>query len=765
MEMDEKLDNDIDKTISTKCIKGHKFKVPREKISCSASGKSFVTLCPKCNSVARLRKEDVFELYGINPRDHVAVGNLYASLVAGGVPDQGETTSTPPQAEAPAPVPFVGKDDEPDLNEEEEDEEDEEEEDEEEEDEEEEDDDQEYTAVVETVPDVTGKKKTVQRMRLVVEDEDEEDDGEYERSKTPVKRSKKPQERKQERKQVKKARRPAGRYEEDFEEEDMEEEEEQPQRRSRKPQREQQQATVEEEFDPNEVIMELLEESGLDNATIDRIADYVYMQPTGWQPPALAGILELYISPASAKKIALRYSAELSKEEQRRSREQAVMGMMGGLSNNTRLFNPAPMNSPPLNTPLQGGFPQQFPPQSFPGQFPAGQQFPPQQQGFAQDYRAPPAPRGVTAYETEKMIDAKLDVKFKELAEVLVSSKREEAAAAEAREMRNLVFEILKDRTGQAQTPANVQNPQVTEFMKTQGGLVDTLLKVALDKKPSSLMDDPFMKIMLQELISSKKSTAPSLGTTSEELRQRIELQRLANDLEMSQAEFKDKQDGRVFTRDLASQALSKIGEAAASAYIESQRIQAETAKAIAAQERVARIQGTLPQQKTAVINEPEPQKPEESPTETHGAMPGDEHKVKAVPDETGNIHLPCPVCNTTMTAKPGDKEVVCPLCKTRYTARASAPVVEPDPATEPSPVIEPVPVIEPEPVIKPKPVIDLTPEPDPVIEPTEERFVPVSGSGEVDHDISDLVDSDKQFAPKKYGRHAPRRKVIANPQ
>ena len=61
MEIDEKLDNDIDKTISTKCTKGHKFKVPREKMTRRVQGKSFVTLCPKCNSVARLRREDVFE--------------------------------------------------------------------------------------------------------------------------------------------------------------------------------------------------------------------------------------------------------------------------------------------------------------------------------------------------------------------------------------------------------------------------------------------------------------------------------------------------------------------------------------------------------------------------------------------------------------------------------------------------------------------------------------------------------------------------------
>ena len=77
-----------------------------------------------------------------------------------------------------------------------------------------------------------------------------------------------------------------------------------------------------EEFDPNEILMELIEESGLDKATVDRIADYVYMQPTGWQPAAIKGILEMYISPASANKIAMRYSAEIMKEEKKRERER-----------------------------------------------------------------------------------------------------------------------------------------------------------------------------------------------------------------------------------------------------------------------------------------------------------------------------------------------------------------------------------------------------------------------------------------------------------
>ena len=173
------------------------------------------------------------------------------------------------------------------------------------------------------------------------------------------------------------------------------------------------------------------------------------------------------------------------------------------------------------------------------------------------------------------------------------------------------------------------------------------------------------MKILVQELLSSKKSTSVPLANTSEELGQRIQLQRLANELELAQADFRDKQEGRVFTRDLASQALSKIGEAAASAYIETQRIQAEAAKSIAEQDRIAKMRGLIPQQpqppqhppaQVAAVKASEPHKSRETPTERQGAVPEAEStKVKAVPDELGNIILPCPTCGSDMKARVGD--------------------------------------------------------------------------------------------------------------
>ena len=146
-----------------------------------------------------MRKEEVLELFGINPRDPVAVGNLFASLtnqstqpVSNGVPTNGasfQDTVSAGGAKFQKSKPVADEDeidDEDDLEDEEDADEDQEDDE-----EEEEDDDKEYTAQVETAPDVTGKKKTVQRFRTVSDEDeeaDDEDDEEYQR--TPVKAGK-----------------------------------------------------------------------------------------------------------------------------------------------------------------------------------------------------------------------------------------------------------------------------------------------------------------------------------------------------------------------------------------------------------------------------------------------------------------------------------------------------------------------------------------------------------------------------------------------
>ena len=683
VELDEKIDDDIGKTISTKCIKGHKFQVPKEKIQTSSTGKSFVTLCPKCNGVARLRKDEVYELFGINPRDHVAVGKLYESLAIGSTPAQGQTSQSPPTvggAPDGSPVDVPPEDEDDDEDDEDGDDFDEEDDD---EDDEDEDEDEEFTAIVETVPDVTGKKKSVSRFRVTGYEDDDEEPEDDPRDRTPVKASKKVE------KPAKKPRAKAQRRE--VEEDDEMDEEQAPTRQPRSRGRASIPAVEETEFDPNDVLKDLIEESGLDETTIGRIFDYIDMQPDGWQPAAIQGVLQMYISPGSATKISQRYQAELYREEKRRAREQQMMNLIGNPSGNMKLFDPSVPNTSPINSPLRQAmpgfapngsqFPQggQFTPQ---GQFAQQGQFAPQGQfsndpyatsrGFLPDMPRAPAPRGVSALDVERLIDAKLDGVVEKLAKAMGESKREDLMAQEAKEMRMMMLELLKTNMTAKSADDSKPDPMLTQLMTNQASMLNTLMQDRLSAKPADPMYNPLMKILLQETLSKKPTSAPPLATTSEELSQRIQLQRLANELELAQADFKDKQDGRAFTRDLAGQALSKIGESVASAYIETQRIQAEAQKEIAAQQAraVGMTRGT-PQGAAAVQMATAPQVGMPQQPEDAGSEPSAMHKVRGVPSSDGTVTMPCPTCGSTITAKPGDTTVICNVCKTTYKATA----------------------------------------------------------------------------------------------
>jgi uncharacterized Zn finger protein (UPF0148 family) len=690
-EIGEEIDGDIDKTISTRCIKGHKFQVPKEKIQTSSTGKSFVTLCPKCNGVARLKKDEVYGLFGVNPRDHIAVGNLFSSLAIGNVPRTGETSAVPPTVSADVPGTPVSADpsddDDPEIDESGDDDGDDsdadEDDEDDEDDDEDEDDDTEYTAVVETTPDITGKKKTVKRFRVLSDEDEPEDDSEEDdpRDRTPIQSPKKV------RQPVKKTRGKVSRR--DYEEEDMDEEEPQ---RSRKRSAHRRSPTVLEEdvFDPNEVLKDLIEESGLDENTVGRIFDYIDMQPDGWQPAAAQGVLQLYLSPASAQKISQRYQAEIYKEDKKRTREQQMMNLIGTPSGNMRLNDTsAGMNLPPMNAPLQqqgfinpGMNPQRasFPPQGGYGaggfQQPGFHQFPPQgavdpyaprrdPDGYGMGYRAN-QPRGVSAYEVERLIDSKLDGVVEKLAKAMGETKREDAIATEAKELRMMMMEMMKERMSSAVSPSTQpqQNPQVAMMMQNQSDLLGKLLTHTLEKKKDDdPMNNPVMKIILQEVLSKKPTSAPPLANTSEELSQRIQLQRLANDLEISQAEFKDKQEGRAFTRDLAGQALSKIGESVAAAYIETQRIQAEAAKDIAArQAAMAASAAASPQ----ILQSPDVQTTPAAPV---SADQSDMHKVRGIKADDGTVKMACPTCGSDMFSKIGDTHVKCGTCGTSYNA------------------------------------------------------------------------------------------------
>jgi uncharacterized C2H2 Zn-finger protein len=686
-DMNEKIDEDIDKTIKTKCIKGHTFKVPREKIQTSSTGKSFVTLCPKCNGVARLKKDEVMELFGINPRDHVAVGKLYESLAIGNTPTQGQTSNTPPTVGgAPDGSPVVVEEDDEDDDEDTDledsdlgDDEDDDDDGGDEDDDEDDDDDggdEEYTAVVETVPDITGKGKAIRRFRVEGYEDDDEPESLDPRNKIPAKSPKKASKPPA----AKKPRNASNRRVE--EEEYMDEEEVIPRakrgRERSKPQLE------DDTFDPNDILKDLIEEAGLDDQTLGRIFDYIDMQPDGWQPAAIQGVLQMYLSPASATKISQRYQAELYKEEKRRDRERQMMSLIGNPSGNMRLFDAQTMNSSPMNTPLRTpqGFvqnPSQFPSQAgfpqngasfgaqagFPGQF--NDQFAPNR-GFVTDIPRPPAPRGISAYDVERMIDSKLDGVVEKLAKAMGESKREDLMAQESKEMRMMLLEILKANMASKGQDDTKPDPMLSTLMANQASMLNTLMQDRLNSKPADPMENPLMKILLQETLSKKSTSAPPLSTTSEELSQRIQLQRLANEMELAQAEFKDKQDGRAFTRDLAGQALSKIGESVAAAYIETQRIQAETAKEIAARQMAM---GSVPATSVGRSSQKMTGQPSQQVTQN----PGDSnttHKVRGIPSDDGTIRMKCPTCESEMIGKIGDPSITCGRCGITYKATSS---------------------------------------------------------------------------------------------
>jgi ribosomal protein S27AE len=325
-----------------------------------------------------------------------------------------------------------------------------------------------------------------------------------------------------------------------------------------------------------------------------------------------------------------------------------------------------------MNSPLRQNFPQNnnpgFAPQQGynPGYVPQqGDQFPPRNPDFNPFPRAPPA-RTVSPYEIERMIDSKLDGVVEKLAKAMGESKREDLMAQEAKEMRMMMLELLKANMvskGTAEPPK--VDPMLAKMLEGQAATANMLLTHALTKnKDDDPMNNPIMKMLLQQALTPKNPTsAPPLANTSEELAQRIQLQRLANDLELAQADFKDKQEGRAFTRDLAGQALSKIGEAVAAAYIESQRIQAEAAKEIAARQAMAVSQQVSPDAQSAPT--PVGAGNTGTPSLAENAM----HKVRGVTTEDGSVKMACPTCGSDMFAKPGDPQVTCGRCGTVYNA------------------------------------------------------------------------------------------------
>jgi len=683
-EIDEQLDIMDQDILSTKCINGHKFKVPKEKIAASSSGKSFVTLCPKCNKVARLRKEDVYKMFGVNPRDPVAVGQLFASLsgqtqtatstsaIQNGAVFQPDVNTTIPRSEGLKTSAL-------DTTEDVDDEEDEEEPEDDEEEEEEDDEDPEYTAQVETTTDISGKKTKASRFRVLADEDDEYNDEDEDYERTPI-REKKP---------TKKARARVP-VEEDEDDEDV------PRVGRKSVSRPHAPLEEDEPMDPNEILKNVIEESGIDEISMAHIFDYIDLQPDGWQPSAIQGVIEMYLSPASSRKIAQRYQAELYREQKRRERQERLLSMMGNPAGNMHLNDSRGINTPPFNTPImRGGIQNGMP---FPGNR-MQEQFP-QRDPYGRDmyvdpmYRdsripydvdpramamAPPVrPQGVSPQQVKQMITEELTSQFEKLQNSLVASKREDALQNEVSQMRALMFDVIKSKSMDQGAPQQKQtDPLLASLLANQSELNKTLLMNTLE---SGKREDPMQKILMQELMELKKgSRASPLTNTSEELTQRIQLQKLANELELAQAEFKDKAEGRAFARDLAGQALTKIGESFATAYLESQRMAAMQAHS----QSLAETQP--PQAQTEPLaSEMEQIDAKPEPKVDTGAQPrapeqkqvteAEKYHVRGVSKEDGTIAIPCPTCGLDIIAHPGDTRVVCGTCGSAFTAAGSPP-------------------------------------------------------------------------------------------
>ena len=694
MELEDQMDNAGLTVISTKCINGHKFQVPREKIQTSSSGKSFVTLCPKCNKVARLRKEEVYALFGVNPRDPVAIGGLFSTLSSQShapapttgivVPKNGMTLQDAFGANGSGKISFP-RDEEDEDGGDEEDEDGEEEEDEEIES----DEDTEYTAQVETTGDISGRKKNVRRFRVVSDESDDEDDGEEELQKTPVK-AKKQNAKKAVRTRV---RNVVTQDDDDEDDEYEDEEDEKPVKRSRKPS-----PLLEEDepSDPNDILKDVIEESGMDEPSVARIFDYIDLQPDGWQPAAIQGMLQMYISPAAAAKIAQRYQAALYIEQKKRERERNLMNFVGNPAGNMRLHEMGGTNIPPFNNPLTRGNPGMGVPMGNPMgnqmggyQPPTGEPFYPQDPRFGgqpqygqpqyqnMPFQQAPQRRAPSAFEVKQMIAEELESKFEKLQQTLTQSKREDALQDEIKQMRALVFDVLRQpkQDPGAQTPGKQTDPLMVSLLTNQAELNKTLISHAITKP----QEDPMQKMLMQEIMNLKNSKSAPRLNTSEELTQRIQLQKLANEMELSQSEFKDKSEGRQFARDLASQALSRIGESVANAYMESQRIAAMQAQSQPVGLTPPPAAEMAPSGQVTVEKTQEPAQPVASKqTGEKDAHPPvltetevDKYHVRGTPMDDGSLALPCPVCGSSITAHPGDTSVVCNTCGTSFNAAA----------------------------------------------------------------------------------------------
>ena len=286
------------------------------------------------------------------------------------------------------------------------------------------------------------------------------------------------------------------------------------------------------------------------------------------------------------------------------------------------------------------------------------------------------------------MISDELETRFEKLQATLTQAKREDALQDEIKQMRALVFDILKQKPAESGSQDHTKtDPMLTMLLSNQSELNKSLLMHTLAKTDK---EDPVQKMLMQEILNLKNQrSAPRSITTSEELTQRINLQKLANEMELSQSEFKDKSEGRAFARDLAGQALTKIGESVANAYLEAQRIaamQLQTPQSVGLTPPPAAPMAPPVPSKAEIV--PDTQQVVKGAQTGTGVVSGtadpqapadqdsnaDKYRVRGTPMEDGTISIPCPTCGTPMFAHPGDTKVNCHTCGSSFNAGSAPP-------------------------------------------------------------------------------------------
>ncbi len=656
-ELDAALAGMDKKSIEVHCVNNHPFKITEADLKTTETGKSAIAFCPVCGGVARVNKGPLGKLMGFKRADTTA---YYASLKKirsrqmkelGAEPTAVKTvvggSLIDPNGVASVAGPAVKT---PDLSrggpiviEEDKDFEDEDEDD----DDEDDDEDEEYEAEMEDAEDEEEPAK--KRFRVKQREE----------SRRQVPRKATPQ-----RRLIKRTK--PRRYEEEEMEEEEEEEEYEPRR-----------GTVrrgsimdEEDIDPNEVLKDIIEEAGFDESTLSRLFDYIDLQPDGWQPAAIQGMLQMYIPPMMATRIASRYQAELYKITKKREMQQQAMAYIGHPTGNMRL-QPGTPNIPPIMNPLQNQYgpgAQQFNPQNpmgFNQQNPNPWQ---QQQPYPQQAQYPPQPpifrsRGVSTEEVREIVNETVGRELRAVREMF----QQQMAAQEQKKKEDALLDEIRRLREQSAQPQHKNEPDY--YVKQQGDLLNTLMAHILTGKKEGTDVSPLIINELRNLRDDLKKGEEAGGLPHpSQLQGYIELQRLTNEMNLARSEFDEKRESRQSNKDLIENALGKVGEIAAQLYMAS----VEQAKANAAATAAAAGAGaaagavaaeaiTAPQEKP--LQQLEAQKPKESEPEAATVVKKEDKVFNVSAARTADlIKMQCPVegCGGEIICTPQATRVIC---------------------------------------------------------------------------------------------------------